>query len=101
DFGATHRIGVSFRFGERIQQLNKEERAILKEANGFKSHGNYVQAILGYNEILDRNPENDHILHVMIDTHEKMLQRELSEAVAQTMPPSVPYPEEAALSDLV
>jgi hypothetical protein len=101
DFGATHRFSLSYRFGSRVEQLNKEERAILKEAKKCEKEGNYVQAILDYNEILDRLPADDHILHQMINDHEAMLNKELHEAVAQATQPKMLSPEEAALSDLI
>ena len=99
DFGATHRIGLTFRFGERIQQLNKDEKNILKEAKAFHVHGDYAQAILSYNDLLDKRPADDRILRFMVKAHEEMVQKELGEAVAEITGP-VPSLEEAALSDL-
>ena len=46
DFGATHRIELSLRWGEKMRQLNKEQRAVLKEANRLGSQGDYIQQIL-------------------------------------------------------
>lgn len=102
DFGATHRVGMAFRFGEKVRQLNKGERNILKDAKAARQQGDYVQAILGMDELLQKDPTNDHILKEMIRTHEAMLNNELNEAVAQTnTKDEVPSPEEFALQDLV
>ncbi len=100
DFGATHRVSLALRFGDKIKQLNREERAILKEAKASQTNGDYVQSILDMNEILEKNPNDDHILKQMIATHEAMLKKELHEAVAQSKE-DIPSPEEFALQDLV
>jgi len=102
DFGATHRIGITLRWGEKIKQLNSEERKILKEARAAGQEGDYVQQILDMNELLEKNPDNDHILKEMIKTHEAMLKKELKEAVAESKEKeTIPSPEEFALQDLV
>src|SRR5207244_1583449 len=46
DFGATHRIELSLKWGEKIRQLNKDQRAILKEAKKAGDQGDYVQQIM-------------------------------------------------------
>lgn len=102
DFGATHRIELSLKWGERIHQLNKEQRAILKDAKRLGDQGDYIQEILAMNELLEKDPTNDRILKHMIGAHEHMLQNELKEAVAQNdTATEVPSPEEFALQDLV
>ncbi len=101
DFGATHRIGFTYRFGAHVTQLNDDERAILKEARDFRKQGNYVQAILGYNELLEKNPDNQTAMSAMIDTHEHMMNKEMETAIAQAAPDMVPSPEQAALADLL
>jgi hypothetical protein len=101
DFGAVQRFSLSLRFGEKIKQLNREERAVLKEAKAAKNNGDYVQAIMSMEEILQKNPDDTHVLKEMISTHEAMLKKELGDAVAQTKQEPIPSPEEFALQDLV
>ncbi len=103
DFGATHRIELSLRWGEKMRQLNGEQRAILREAKHAGDQGDYIREILTMNELLEKDPTNDRILKRMILAHEHMLQKELKDAVAQTSPDQkeVPSPEEFALQDLV
>jgi hypothetical protein len=103
DFGATHRIELSFRWGEKMHQLNSEQRAILKEANRAGEKGDYIQQILTMNELLEKDPNNDRILKRMIVAHQNMLKKELKDAVAEgnTKEEQVPSPEEFALQDLV
>lgn len=102
DFGAVQRFSLSFRFGEKIKQLNREERAVLKEAKAARQNGDYVQAIMSMEEILQKNPDDTHVLKEMISTHEAMLKKELGDAVAQSQgDEKVPSPEEFALQDLV
>jgi hypothetical protein len=102
DFGATHRIELSLRWGDKVHQLSKEQRAILKEAMRAGNQGDYIQQILAMNELLEQDPTNDHILKNMIVAHEHMLQSELKEAIASNdSKKDVPSPEEFALQDLV
>jgi len=102
DFGATHRIELSMKWGEKARQLNKEQRAILKEAKKAGQSGDYVQEIMAMNELLEKDPSNDRILKNMIGAHQHMLQNELKEAVAESdQKKEVPSPEEFALQDLV
>ena len=101
DFGAVQRFSLSFRFGEKIKQLNREERAVLKEAKAARDNGDYVQAIMSMEEILQKDPDDTHVLKEMISTHEAMLKKELGDAVAQTQQEPIPSPEEFALQDLV
>ena len=103
DFGATHRIELSLRWGEKMRQLNREQRTILREAKRAGSRGDYIQEILTMNELLENDPSNDRILKWMILAHQRMLQQELKEAVAQadTIKEEIPSPEEFALQDLV
>ena len=86
-----------------MRQLNKEQRAVLKEAKRLGNEGDYIQQILAMNELLEKDPTNDRILKRMIVAHENMLQHELKEAVAQndTNNKDIPSPEEFALQDLV
>ena len=98
DFGATQRVSLSMRFGEKIKQLNNEERAILKEAKASERKGAYVPAIIAYNELLDKDPANDHILHMMINAHDKLVKVQVHEEVAQKTVP-IPSPEEAAIAE--
>ena len=100
DFGATNRVGFSMRFGQRIRQLNSAERAILREAKAAEKNGAYVPAIIAYNELLDKDPANDHILRYMIKSYDKLHRAENSDALAQKSIP-VPSPEDAALAELV
>ncbi len=99
DFGATNRIGISMRFGEKVRQLNSAERAILKEAKRAEKNGAYVPAIVALNELLDKDPTNDHILRYMIKTYDKLHTDESAEALVKGAP--VPSPEDAALAELV
>jgi hypothetical protein len=103
DFGATHWIELSLRWGEKMRQLNGEQRAILREAKRAGDQGDYIREILTMNELLEKDPTNDRILKKMIVAHEHMLSKELKEAVAQndTKQDAVPSPEEFALQDLV
>ena len=100
DFGAMQRINLSMRFGEKVKQLNNEERAILREAKASEKSGAYVPAIIAYNELLDHDPSNDHVLHMMINAHDKMVKNEVREEVAQKAIP-IPSPEEAATAEMV
>jgi len=100
DFGATNRIGLSMRFGEKVRQLNSGERAIFKEARAAERDGAYVPAIVAYNELLDQDPANDHILHYMIGAYDKMYKAENVEAVAERSTP-IPSPEDAAMAELL
>jgi len=104
DFGATHRIQLAFRFGERAHQMNGEERAILKSAKTNIKQGDYAQAIIGLNEVLDKDPENQNVLKQMITVHEALLKKQLNESEAATASDKnegIPSPEEFALQDLV
>jgi hypothetical protein len=102
DFGATHRIELSMKWGEKARQLNREQRAILKEARKAGQQGDYIQEIMAMNELLEKDPSNDRILKSMIGAHERMLSNELKEAVAESNEKKdVPSPEEFALQDLV
>ena len=103
DFGATHRIELSLKWGEKIHQLNKDQRSILKDAKRFGDQGDYVQEIMAMNDLLEKDPTNDRILKNMIGAHEHMLQNELERRrVAETdQKKDVPSPEEFALQDLV
>jgi hypothetical protein len=101
DFGATHYFTLSLRFGERVQQLNSEERAILKQANNFKTNKQYVQAILAYNQLLDRHPTNDHILHLLMAANDSMLPKDALQQTSVLADEAIPSPETAALSDLL
>jgi hypothetical protein len=102
DFGATHRIGLSLRFGDRIKQYNKEQRAVLREARGYMQSGDYGPAIVKMEEMLQKDPTNDRILAEMVKAHEAMLRTELNEAVAQAhQKEEIPSAEEFALQDLV
>lgn len=100
DFGATNRIGISMRFGEKVRQLNSAERAILREAKRAEKNGSYVPAIVSLNELLDRDPTNDHILRYMIKTYDKLHSDEGSESLVKGSSP-VPSPEDAAMAELV
>jgi hypothetical protein len=99
DFGAENRVALSFRFGQKVRQLNGAERAILKEAKRSEKQGAYVPAIMAYNELLDKDPSNDHILRYMINAHDKMAKDTASTEVVQQAIP-VPSPEDAALAEL-
>jgi hypothetical protein len=102
DFGATHRIELSLKWGEKVHQLNREQRAIMKEARKAGEHGNYIDQIMAMNELLEKDPTNDRILKTMIGAHERMLSNELKEAVAENdEKKDIPSPEEFALQDLV
>ena len=82
DFGATHRIELSMKWGDKTHQLNREQRSILKQARKAGDNGDYIQQILAMNELLEKDPTNDKVLKVMIKAHENMLQSELKDAVA-------------------
>lgn len=83
DFGATHRLNVTWRFGDKLHQLKPEEKAILKEARAAQGKGDYAEAIMKMEELLQKNPNDDRVLKQMIAMHENMLKHELNEAVAQ------------------
>ncbi len=100
DFGATNRVSFSMRFGEKIRQLNAGQRAILKEAKRSEKEGAYVPAIIAYDELLDNDPTNDHILHYMISAYDRMYKVENVDALAQKSVP-IPSPEDAAMAELV
>ena len=99
DFGATQRVSLAMRFGEKVHQLNNDERAILKEARISEKKGFYVPAIIAYNELLDKDPSNDHVLHMMINAHDQMTKNEVQEDVAQKAVP-IPSPEDAAMAEM-
>jgi hypothetical protein len=99
DFGAENRVALSFRFGQKVRQLNGAERAILKEARRNEKQGAYVPAIMAYNELLDKDPANDHILKYMIGAHDKMAKAATNSEVAEQSI-TVPSPEDAALAEL-
>jgi len=102
DFGATHRIELSLKWGEKTHQLNREQRAILKEARRAGKQGDYIQEILITDGLLEKDPTNDKVLKTMIGAHERMLQNELKDVVAQSdEKKEVPSPDEFALQDLV
>jgi hypothetical protein len=102
DFGATQRIELSMKWGEKTHQMNSEQRAILKQAKRAGDNGDYIQQILAMNELLEKDPTNDKVLKTMIKAHENMLQTELKDAVAQNdQKKEVPSPDEFALQDLV
>ena len=50
DFGATHWIELSLRWGEKMRQLNGEQRAILREAKRAGEQGDYIREILTMND---------------------------------------------------
>lgn len=83
DFGATHRMNVSWRFGDKLRQLNPADKQILKEANAARAQGDDVREIMAMKEILEKNPDDTRALKRMIVAHERMLKKELNEAVAQ------------------
>lgn len=102
DFGATHRIELSMKWGEKTHLMNREQRAILKEAKRDGDNGDYIQQILAMNDLLEKDPTNDKVLKSMITAHEHMLQSELKDAVAESdEKKDIPSPEEFALQDLV
>jgi len=102
DFGATHRIELSLKWGEKAHQLNKEQRAILKEARKAGQRGDYIREIMAMNEVLQYDPSNDRVLKGMIGAHEQMLQNELRDVVVKSdQQKDTPSPEEFALQDLV
>jgi hypothetical protein len=105
DFGASNRITFATRFGNKVRQLNGEERAILKEAKASERRGAFVQAVMAYDELLDRDPGNDHILRYMIKAHHKMAKAESAEPEPTTEVASqdkikIPSVEEAAMAEL-
>ncbi len=100
DFGATHRINVSLRFGTRIKQMNDAQKAILKEAKNDMKDGREVDAIVRLNELLQQDPDNHAVLKRMIEAHETVLKKELNEAIAKTNE-EVPSVEVFALQDLI
>ncbi len=100
DFGATQQVQMSFRFGDRMKQLNNEQRKVLREAKINLKQGDEYAAIVKMNEILVKDPTNDAVLAQMIKTHEQMLKKELNEAVAEGKQ-DIPSPEAEALSNMV
>jgi hypothetical protein len=102
DLGSAHRVEVMFRWGERMHPMNREQRAMLKEARKGKGKDDHIVEIMALNDILNSDPMNDEVLKRMIVAHERLLKNELQEAVAQApTPEEVPSPEEFALQDLV
>lgn len=102
DFGATHRIGVSLRFGTRIKQMNDAQKAILQEARRNIRDGQEVDAIIELNKLLEQDPENHAVLERMIQAHQNLLKKELNEAIAKSnSEEAVPSVEEFALQDLI
>jgi len=102
DFGATHRIGVSLRFGTRIKQMNDAQKSILQEARRSLKEGQEVDAIIRLNELLEQDPENHAVLKRMIEAHETVLKKELNEAIAKAdSEEAIPSVEEFALQDLI
>ncbi len=106
DLGSAHRFEMMFRWGDRMHPLNREQRAILKEAKRAGTEQDFVQEILTLNEILNTDPTNDRILRKMILAHEAMLKNELQDVMTadgRPAPPEeeIPSPEEFALQDMV
>jgi len=102
DFGATHRIQLAMQWGERVKQLNIEQRKILKDAKRSGQLGDYTDEIARLDELLGQDPTNTRVLKQMIAAHDKMLAGELKEAVAQAEPAEeIPDPEKMALKELV
>jgi hypothetical protein len=100
DFGTANRINFTMRFGEKVRQLNAGERKILKEAKAAEKDGAYVMAIGSYDELLDKDPANDHILHYMINAYDRMAHAEMKTNVVEKSVP-IPSPEDAAMAELV
>ncbi len=101
DFGATHRIELSLQWGQKIHQLNKEAIRVLKEARLYGDQGDYPQQIMELEGLLATDPTNDRILKYMIAAHDRMLESELRQAVAEVPKEEIPEPEQFALQDLV
>ena len=108
DFGATHRIELALRFGDRMRQMSKEQRTLMREAKQMEKEGDYAHAELLWNDFMEMDPTNDKVLRRMVQVHELMLRRELNDAIAQSKQreqgqtdESAPSPDEFALQDLV
>jgi len=102
DFGATHRVQLAMQWGERVRQLNLEQRRILKDAKRSSQEGDYTDTIAKLDELLQQDPTNTRVLKQMIAAHDKMLASELKDAVAQAEPAEeIPDPEKMALKELV
>ena len=101
DFGATHRVQLAMHWGERVKQLNIEQRKILKDAKRSGELGDYNDEIARLEELLQQDPTNTRVLKQMIASHDKMLANELKEAVALAEPEEIPDPEQMALKELV
>lgn len=86
DFGATHRIGVSMRWGNRMKQMNDAQRSLLKEARRLMKDGQETAAIQIIEEILVQDPDNTKALKMMVQAHESGLQREIDRAKMATKP---------------
>jgi hypothetical protein len=101
DFGATHRIQVGMQWGERVKQLNLEQRRILKDAKRLGAEGDPTAEIAKLNELLEQDPTNTRVLKQMIAANDTMLKNELREAVASAPSEELPNPEQMVLKELV
>ena len=82
DFGAIQRIQLALQWGERVKQMNTEQRKVLKDAKRSGEAGDYTEQIAQLDGLLQEDPTNTRLLKQMIAAHDKMLAGELKEAVA-------------------
>jgi len=102
DFGATHRIGLAFQWGERMKQLNPEQRRVMVEAKRAAEVGDYAEQINLLEGLAQEDPTNTRYLKMMIAAHDKMLKGELQDAIAKTdQDQTIPNPEDLALKEIV
>ncbi len=99
DFGATHRFGLSFHFGDTVEPLNREQRSILKEARVAQKQGDYIMAMEHYRHLTEAYPDNEYLARQMVFAHDSMTHKE--QDLANMNKPKIPSVEEAALMDLV
>jgi hypothetical protein len=100
DFGATHRFGLTLKFGESVEKLNKDQRSVLKEARNAQKRGDYTLAMEHYRELTENNPDSAYLMRQMVRAHESMTGMERAEQV-KTAQKETPSLEDVALQDLV
>ena len=80
-------IAALFGFPGKLGAVDqKAPRPTLQLARRLQAHKNYVDAILVYEKLLEKDPGNRHVIKLMIRCHDVMLRKELAEAVVTTPP---------------
>lgn len=72
DLGDTHRVSVGVKFGPRV----KESREVMESYRlglEYFEEGKYPEAIIEFNEVLEKNPEHREALEMMKKANEMMV----------------------------